>query len=209
MEVGKKKKGAPLDDAAMELLTPELGLARSDALSYLADMRQRCSAGSLFDLPLHNAGESGLVIELEKYGPTVTFLRNILDRNGFEIVPRGAQKPRTEMEALMNWLFDNGADEQSPYRHLAQQHPEFRMMRDMAALFKFLTSMLSMQQERMLIAASAEVRHYHLSFDGSGGGNRLHKHRRMTALHWNLVRVRGGHQHIADLTVFGYGEEEM
>jgi hypothetical protein len=43
-------------------------------------------------------------IEFKKYGGSVNFLRKVLERCGYELIPRDNPNPPPEMEALMEWM---------------------------------------------------------------------------------------------------------
>ena len=57
-----------------------------------------------------------------------------MERCGYELIPRDNPNPPPEMEALMEWMIGDTTA-------LANNQPEFAMMRDMVALYKFLATM--------------------------------------------------------------------
>ena len=62
------------------------------------------------------------------------FLRALLDRCGYELFPRNRPRPPSEMEALVEWMIGENTK-------LAEQHPEYRMTRDVVVVVKFLATM--------------------------------------------------------------------
>ena len=120
---------------------------RKALLAWRADVRadvkaRRAKAAHvLFTMPLmnHGADGGGFTIELLKWSAETQFLRTFVDRCGYEVMPRGQARPPTEMDALVNWFC---AGEAPPYKVLAEEHPEWTLLRDMVSLFKFMSSML-------------------------------------------------------------------
>ena len=119
----------------MEITTPSLCVARSSVLAYIAAMDAN-SSQALFDFRMPEK------IEVKKYGTTLIFVRKILERCGYELIPRNVRNPPAEIEALINWLIE-------PNTQLAHEHPEFGLLRDMVVLFKFLATMESREEELM------------------------------------------------------------
>lgn len=81
-------------------------------------------------------------VEFRKYGASVAFLRRIMEKCGYELIPRENPNPPPEMEALMEWMLGDT-------NSLASNQPEFGMLRDMVALYKFLSTMESREAELM------------------------------------------------------------
>ena len=52
----------------------------------------------------------------------ISFLRDLLGRCGYEVMPRGVRVP-SEMHALMNW-FHGERDEESPFAQLQVGRPQ-------------------------------------------------------------------------------------
>lgn len=67
--------------------------------------------------------------EFKKYSADINFLRKIMERCGYELVPRDNPTPPPEMEALMEWMI-------SERTQLFTEHPEYAMLRDIVAMFK-------------------------------------------------------------------------
>ena len=72
--------------------------------------------------------------QIKKYSSTMMFLRALLDRCGYELFPRNRPRPPSEMEALVEWMIGENTK-------LAEQHPEYRMTRDVVVVVKFLATM--------------------------------------------------------------------
>lgn len=103
-------------------------------------------------------------VEFKKHGASVNFLRKLMERCGYELIPRDHPNPPSEMEALMEWMLGDSTA-------LARDNPEFAMMRDMVALFKFLSTMESREAELMRRRMGSEERRYmswSLTFDDEG-----------------------------------------
>ena len=81
-------------------------------------------------------------IEVKKYGSTLIFLRSLLERLGYELIPRDAKRQPPEIEVLVEWLCGENT-------LLAKEHPEWAMTRDMVVIFKFLATMDSREAELM------------------------------------------------------------
>eukprot|EP00931_Biecheleriopsis_adriatica_P073552 TRINITY_DN47812_c0_g1_i1.p1 TRINITY_DN47812_c0_g1~~TRINITY_DN47812_c0_g1_i1.p1 ORF type:complete len:4288 (-),score=931.49 TRINITY_DN47812_c0_g1_i1:37-12879(-) len=203
-----RRRGLDIERASewLELLTPSLAAARASALAYFAVVRSYCKE-AVFDMPIHVGGEMGLVIEMEKYGPTCTFLLQLLDRCGLPVIPEG-KRPRTEMDSIMMW-FGSHLEQETPHVQLAKEHPEWMYMRNIATLFKFLFSMLPVVKENMTVRKErAEVRgQVPLTFNpGQSGSGRQES---MHTLYWQTMTVRGSHHHVADLVVYSFYQRKL
>jgi hypothetical protein len=108
--------------ARLELIDPKMLTARSQVLAYLKH-REEHTKHSVFTFREPDK------IEVKKYGSTILFLRGMLERLGFELVPRDQQNAPPEMEALVEWMIGENTQ-------LARLHPEWQLTRDMVALFK-------------------------------------------------------------------------
>ena len=103
--------------ATMELHVPHMHDARSSALEY--SMRRSCTK-TIFNF------RQPQKIEIKKYSTMCSFLKRVLARCGYPLIPQGCfQRPPPEIEALCNWLFEDGT-------YLGSKQPEFGMMRNMA-----------------------------------------------------------------------------
>ncbi|KAH3765213.1 nxn protein, partial [Pelomyxa schiedti] len=99
----------------MEFVNPSLTHTRSQVLAYLASLKKTCR-NRIFEFRQPDK------FEVRKYSSTVNFLRKMMERCGYQLIPRDHPMPPSEMEALMNWLFSDRTE-------LAQDHPEFHMLR--------------------------------------------------------------------------------
>jgi hypothetical protein len=207
LEMGRKRDGKPLEKVteALELLEPAHTRARDDALAYLGARRAK-AAHVLFTMPLmnHGADGGGFTIELLKWSAETQFLRTFVDRCGYEVMPRGQARPPTEMDALVNWFC---AGEAPPYKVLAEEHPEWTLLRDMVSLFKFMSSMLPLQRERMQLRAEVSEQRHYLTVDA--GSSRVHRSRMMRSLAWTNVRVWGADNDKADVIAHGFGFRKL
>ena len=120
--------------ATMELHEPQFQKARAGAMEYLSAMRRSCTH-TIFDF------RQPQQIEVKKYSATCTFLKKLLARCGFPLIPRD-DNAVPEIEALCSWLCDDGTE-------LYEKHPEFSMTRNMVALYKFLATMQTREHELM------------------------------------------------------------
>ena len=192
----------------MELVRPELTLARDGMLDYLSSVKRSCS-NTIFFLRQPSDGK----MEFKKYSTTVTFLRRLIERCGYELMARGGMGQASEMESLMNWML-------SERTSLAQDHPEFLMLRDMICMFKFLATMETRQVELLRRRVAPQPgRYWRLTFDEGGaqrGGRMFNSRmfgRRMqgavNGLAWEIANVRGADLSIADVQVMAFGDREI
>ena len=121
--------------ARMELAKPHLAKARNGCLAYLRSV-EACCAKKLFALRMPDK------IEVRKYGTTLIFLKKVLERCGYPLCDPENPNPPPEIESLTEWMC---ADTTPLYR----EHPEWHMLRDMAALYKFLVTMETKESELM------------------------------------------------------------
>jgi len=169
----------PLGDmsSTMQLHHPTLQRARARALDYLSSIRRSCSKTLfIFRQPQK--------IEIKKYSSTCVFLKRLLHRCGYPLIPRDVQRPPTEIEALCNWMFE-------PETPLAQNHPEFGLARDMAALSKFLLTMQTREAE-LIRRRMDQNRMLNFSFTFEEGGRKSSwELRTKTDVRWEVVGFRG------------------
>jgi hypothetical protein len=178
----------------MELVKPAHCHARSCVLSYIASVDSTC-AQAIFDFRMPEK------IEVKKYGSTLLFLRKMMERCGYELIPRNMRNPPAEIEALVNWLID-------PNTQLAKEHPEFGMARDMVLTFKFLATMETREEE--LMRRRIAVREFvSWSFSFEEGGRRGWLNLRPQPLRWEVVGVRGADLDTADVEVLGFGDRRL
>jgi len=187
--------------STMELHHPILAETRSRCLDYFESVQKACKFKDLFIFRMPTDK-----IEIKKYGTTVLFLRKIMERFGYELVPRENPDPPPEIEALMEWMT-------SPGTPLAQEHPEFGLFRDMACMFKFLATMESRESElqRQRIAPSEYVS-WGLSFeDTSMQSNAFHTRRSFfgNSLRWEVLNYRGVDLDTADVQVTAFGDRKF
>ena len=173
----------------MQLHHPAAQQARARALDYLSAMRRSCSK-TLFVF------RQPQKIEVRKYSATCVFLKRLLHRCGYPLIPRDVQRPPTEIEALCNWLFE-------PETPLAQEHPEFALIRDMAALSKFLLTMQTREAE-LIRRRMDQHRFMNFSFTFEEGGRKSSwSLDTKTELRWEVVGYRGApDKDCADVDVF-------
>lgn len=215
LEVGQQISGQALEKASahFELATPTLARARDAALNYLTAIETACSAergggGAIFDLPLVRLGNIGMAVEMRKRWATSEFVRKYVDRVGFPLAPRSV-RPQTEMHAIMFWMSSSEQGD-APFSDLARDHPEFTCMRDMVTLHKFLTSMLTSDREAAILGKElGTTRAYRLCFDIGQASTRLSAAREVKTLYWECQTVRGNENHIANLTVHGFGQRKL
>jgi hypothetical protein len=183
----------------MQLLDPVSLEARAVVLEYFADQERTCRH-TIFDLRQPDK------IELRKHGATVLFLRRFMERVGFELIPRNAPNRPSEIEALANWFC-------SERTALADEHPEFHALRDMATLCKFLATMETRETEQMRRRhAMREYQPWRLSFDDAAQSRRAFfaaAHDSARPLLWEATNFRGQDLSIADLRVVGFGDREL
>jgi hypothetical protein len=83
-------------------------------------------------------------------------------------------------------------------------------MRDMVTLHKFLTSMLTSDREAAILGKElGTTRAYRLCFDIGQASTRLSAARGVKTLYWECQTVRGNENHIANLTVHGFGQRKL
>eukprot|EP01063_Lacrimia_lanifica_P039590 TRINITY_DN8724_c1_g1_i1.p1 TRINITY_DN8724_c1_g1~~TRINITY_DN8724_c1_g1_i1.p1 ORF type:complete len:3085 (+),score=1246.46 TRINITY_DN8724_c1_g1_i1:263-9517(+) len=183
--------------AKAEFGLPQYLLRLNDAQRYLQSV-ERVAAEELFNWRMPEK------IEVKKYGATCLFLRKLLDRAGYALIPDDDPNPPSEMEALANWLTENTTD-------LADQHPEFIWTRDMSALYRFAATMETRDCELLRRRKDSTHHYWRLSFDdslGARGGMRFM--RSGPALRWDVAGgIRGAEMDIADLTVSGFNGREL
>ena len=181
----------PLDEmsVSMQLHQPIAQQARANALDYLSSMR-RCCSKTLFVF------RQPQKIEVRKYSSTCTFLKRLLHKCGYPLIPRDVQRPPTEIEALCNWLFE-------PETPLAQNQPEFGLLRDMSALCKFLLTMQTREAE-LIRRRMDQNRFMNFSFTFEEGGRKSSwSLATQTELRWEVVGYRGApDKDCADIDVF-------
>jgi len=177
-------------NAFAELTVPEHTKAREAVIDYFEALERVC-ANRIFEL------RQPLKIEIQKYGSTVIFMRKFMERTGHVFInPPG----RAEIETLAYWLLDRA----SP---LATKNREFMMYRDMAAIFKFLSTMET--QESELVRRRVEVQQFQrwtLTFDESG--NTYAWNSSIPDLEWEAMGFRGRDMNIADVQV-KFGDREL
>ena len=174
---------------SMQLHHPNIQTARSNALDYLSCMRRSCSKTLfIFRQPQK--------IEIKKYSSTCTFLKRMLHKCGYPLIPRDVQRPPTEIEALCNWMFE-------PETPLATEHPEFGLLRDMAALSKFLLTMQTREAE-LIKRRMDQNRFMNFSFTFEEGGRKSSwALDTKNELRWEVVGYRGApDKDCADVDVF-------
>ncbi len=171
--------GVDVGSATYEFASAEVCEARNCALAYLTAVRRACR-NELLTLNQTNEMEGsthGYSIKIDRYdssmGPTssfdshatvatMRFIANYVERLGYPVMPRN-QRLRSEMHALLGWLFCHHPERSGsdvPFKNLAEEHPEWPLFRDTAIVFKFLSSMISEQQEIFMVKRGG----------GSGGG---------------------------------------
>lgn len=107
----------------MELTNPTLTRARCDALAYISSLQRSCRQ---FIYELRQPDK----IEIKKYSATSNFLRKMMERCRYQLIPLDHPMPPSEMEALMNWMFSDRTE-------LAQDHPEFHMVRGILPMYLY------------------------------------------------------------------------
>ncbi|GBG26808.1 Hypothetical Protein FCC1311_030302 [Hondaea fermentalgiana] len=187
--------------STMELHQPALALARSKCLEYFESVQQTCRFKDLFIFRMPTDK-----IEVKKYGTTVMFLRKLMERLGYELVPRDNPQPPPEIEALLEWMT-------APGTPLARDHPEYGLLRDMCCMYKFLSTMESRESElqRQRIASSEYVS-WGLSFeDTSMEAGAFHTRRTFLGggLRWEVVNYRGLDLDTADVQVTVFGDRKI
>ncbi|CAK9107070.1 Calmodulin [Durusdinium trenchii] len=187
--------------STMEVHLPTLAFARSQCMDYFERLQQQCKFTDLFTFRMPTDK-----IEIKKYGTSVLFLRKLMERYGYELVPRTNPNPPPEIEALMEWMT-------SPSSQLAQEHPEFGLLRDMACLYKFMATMESRESElqRQRIAPSEYVS-WGLSFeDHSMESSTFHTRRSVfgNGLRWEVLNYRGLDLDTADVQVTAFGDRKI
>lgn len=60
-----------------------------------------------------------LQVEFKKYGASVAFLRRVMEKCGYELIPRDNPNPPPEMEALMEWYVTRPITLSCPTLHQA------------------------------------------------------------------------------------------
>ena len=177
--------------ATMEIHAPHMHEARADALEYLSAMRRSC-VRTIFDMRMP------MKIEIKKYSSTCYFLKKVLARCGYPLIPRGGPRPPPEIEALCNWLFE-------PETPLEENQPEFGMMRDMVALYKFLTTMQTRDHELMARKQQSDHMMMSFSFSFEEGGRRAAWNMSNNPLRWEVVGFRGApDKDTADVDCIGF-----
>ena len=77
----------------------------------------------------------------------------------------------------------------------------------MVSLFKFMSSMLPLQRERMQLRAEVSEQRHYLTVDA--GSSRVHRSRMMRSLAWTNVRVWGADNDKADVIAHGFGFRKL
>ena len=106
------------------------------------------------------------------------------------------------------WLFckhPEGMPRNDPFDRMEAEHPEFVMMRDAAVLFKFLTSMLPVQQELLMLQSASRRERYSLAFETDAVGGRMLSKRMDKKFFFSTLRVFGRTNNKAHITIHGYG----
>eukprot|EP00939_MAST-03C_sp_MAST-3C-sp1_P003461 g3461.t1 len=187
--------------ATMELHDPQLQRARGEALEYVTAMRRSCTK-TLFRLRMP------LKIEIKKHSSTCRFLKRLLARCGFPLLPRtrGLRASPPEIEALCTWLFDDSTP-------LAQKHPAFRMMRDVVAVFKFLSTMVTREQELMARRNQrdrAMWTEFSFSYEEAGRSRAWRTLENRAQLEWEVMGFRGApEKDTADVDCLGFGGRHL
>jgi hypothetical protein len=185
--------------ATMQLLDPSALVARAAVLEYFADQERTCRH-AIYDLRQPDK------IEIRKHGATVLFLRRFMERAGFELIPRNSPNRPSEIEALAHWLC-------SDRTALADEHPEFHALRDVAALCKFLGTMETRETEQMRRRhAAREYQPWRLSFDDAAQSRRAFfaaSHDAAQPLLWEATNFRGQDLSIADVRIVAFGDREL
>ena len=180
----------------LELDMPHYTKALHGVMAYQASVKATCQ-NELFDWRMPEK------IEVRKYGATGLFLRKLLERAGYPILPEDDPNPPCEMEALMNWLTQDNTP-------LAAQHPEFALLRDVSAMFRFAATMETRETELLRRRKDSTYQFWRLSFDdslGKRGGVLWTRSRPGVA--WDVAGVRGADMDIADIVVTGFGGREL
>ncbi len=183
--------------ARLELTRPEHTVARAEVLAYLT-ATQKANRNPLFEMRQPSQ------VEFKKYGASISFLRRLMERAGYELIPRDNPNPPPEMEALMEWMLGDATP-------LANEHPEFALTRDVVALYKFLATMESREAELMRRRVSSEDNRYmpwSLSFDDEGGGTFAHS-LHPSPLRWEVTNFRGTDMDTADVDIKGFGGRKL
>jgi thiol-disulfide isomerase/thioredoxin len=174
---------------SMQLHHPTTQQARANALDYLSGMRRSCSK-TLFVF------RQPQKIEVRKYSASCTFLKRLLHKCGYPLIPRDVQRPPTEIEALCNWMFE-------PETPLAKNQPEYGLLRDMAALCKFLLTMQTREAELIRRRMdSNRFLNYSFTFEEGGRKSSWSLDTKID-LRWEVVGYRGApDKDCADVDVF-------
>eukprot|EP00043_Microstomoeca_roanoka_P005858 m.58502 g.58502 ORF g.58502 m.58502 type:complete len:4257 (-) comp13155_c0_seq1:39-12809(-) len=181
--------------AKLELIQPHLVHAREGALTYLRAMNSVCKQ-EIFTFRQPDQ------IEVKKYGSTLLFLRSMLSRLGYELIPRNAQRQPPEIEMLVEWMIGENTT-------LAQEHPEWALTRDMVVIFKFLATMDSREAELMRRRKmKQQFLWWQLSFE-EGGRRGWWGRLGGKPLSWEAVNFRGADLDTADIEVRGFGDRKL
>lgn len=92
---------------------------------------------------------------------------------------------------------------------LAQDHPEFHMMRDMALLFKFLVTMETREAELLRRREEMRLGSFKLSFEETSYYGRSFWKSQIMPLRWEAVNFRGQDMDTADVSVDAFGGREI
>ena len=180
----------------LELDAPHLTVTYNAVMGYFMSVK-RVFSNELFDWRMPEK------IELRKYGATCLFLRKMMERAGYPLLPEDDPNPPCEMEALMNWLTQNDTP-------LSQEHPEFGWMRDVTAMFRFAATMETRETELLRRRKDSTYQYWRLSFDDSLGKRAGDLWmRRAPGIHWDVAGVRGADMDIADVVITGFGGREL
>lgn len=182
----------------MELVNPVHTVARNHVIDYLSSVR-RVTRHTIFTFRQEEIITEESVptfsIEILKYGSCVSFLRKLMQRHNLHFEPQMGQP---EMVGLMQWFSSSKSD-------LAKVAPEFGLMRDMAATYKFLATMQTRESELMQrCAGKGNTKHWSqcLSSNDAHLGSNKSVYRfsnEIPPLKWELANVRGQDLNMADL----------
>ena len=179
---------------SVEIVHPEWMKRRHEILQYVSSLAPTRPALFEWHMPEDQ-------LELKRYSPTVLFLQELLDAYGFPVIPLDHPNPPSEMEALMDWLFQTDESE------LLTKHVEIRFLRDVTVLSKFLFTMETTQVELMKKKmAPNRWQMWRLSFEEN---TRMKIRKNLEGLKWEVTNVRGPNQDIADIQVTGLNDRKI
>jgi len=127
----------------------------------------------------------------------------LLERCGYKLIKRDNPNPPPDIETLMEWLCSDRTT-------LAQDHPEFLWMRDLAALFKFLSTMETREMEQLRRRQPQnEYQFWRLNAEDDGGRRGWGRTSEVPPLAWEAVNFRGQDLNTADVVITGFGDREL